>query len=108
MKPIQVACYCLLASAFMLGGLLVVNIGQDLEQEAHADMVLARDAFTIATVKTKDNEEALVVLNNQANRLFVYTLDVTKGELRLVQGLDLARTFNVRARGGGGGGRVAP
>ncbi len=105
MKPIEVACYCLIASAFMLGGLLFSNIrGSLLEQEAKADMVVSRENFTVMTARTRANEEAVFVLNNITNRLLIYRMNVARNELELVANEDISRQFGLAGGGGGGGG----
>lgn len=95
MKPIELACYCLLASAFMLGGLMVVHLAGRMEQQAQAEMVIKADAFTAMTARTKSDEESLIVLNNINSRLLVYRLDVSRKELRLVANEDIARAFGL-------------
>jgi hypothetical protein len=105
MNRIQLACYSLLASAFILGGLLLVNLGPRMTSRADAAMVIARDNFTLMTAMTRSQEEALFVLDNLGNRLLVYRLDLGRNRLELAGAADLAQIFAVGAapaqRGGG-------
>lgn len=104
MKPIELASYCLLASAFILGGLLLSRVQGALEQKAQADMVVSRENFTVMTARTRQNEEAVFVLNNITSRLLIYRMNVARNELELVANEDMARQFSL-PRGGGGTGR---
>jgi hypothetical protein len=88
MNRIQLACYSLIASAFVLAALLMVQTQHRqiaIEQQADASMVINRDTFTIMTAITKDNEEALFVLDNQSQRLMVFKLDLEKSAVRLLK-----------------------
>ncbi len=92
MNNIQIACYSLVASAFLLAGLLIFSIGGQLENEAEASMVISRDAFTLMTAQTRSNEEALWVLDNRSARLLIYRLELRgakKGRLELSANIDL-------------------
>ncbi|MGB0768754.1 MAG: hypothetical protein ACPGYV_13720, partial [Phycisphaeraceae bacterium] len=70
MKPIQAACFCLIASAFVLTAILVVRVDQQAAPNAaHADMVIAQPAFTMMTARTlggngQGNDESLFILDN--------------------------------------------
>jgi hypothetical protein len=100
MKSTQLACYALLASAFILGGLLLTNVkGALLAEQARAHMVINRQNFTVMTTLTRANEEAVFVLNNMTNRLLIYTLNVARNELVLVGNEDMARQFSFPAAG---------
>ncbi len=107
---IQIACYSLVASAFLLAGLLVFSLSGQLEREADAAMVISRDTFTMMTAKTRANEEALWVLDNRAARLLIYRLELrgsSGGRLELAANIDLMdrRLFGTGAAPAGGAGR---
>lgn len=111
MQPIQIACYSLVASAFLLAGLLVFSLGGQLENEANANLVISRDTFTLMTAQTRQGEEALFVLDNKSARLLIYRLEMRGrgGRLNLVKNVDLMdRSFfgssdddSRNSRGGG-------
>lgn len=91
MKPIAIACYSLIASAFVLAGLLIVQL--DARMEAQASMVIARDNFTVLTARTRNNEESLFVLDNAAQRLLIYRVDIGDESLQPVAIYDLQAIF---------------
>ena len=100
MNNIQVACYALIAAAFILAGLLLVQLQGRMIQNAKAEMVIGRQNFTVLTTRTKNDEEAVFVLNNTTDRLLVYRADIGRKRLELVGNEDVGRLFGV-----GGGGR---
>ena len=109
MTRLQTACYCLIATAFVLAGILVVTLSSRMNNQAQAAMVIARDNFTVMTANTRAEEEALFVLDNANARLLIYRLDLPRKQLTPVGAFSLADLFS---RGGGtsggdrdGGGR---
>jgi hypothetical protein len=98
MTRIETACYCLIASAFVLTGFLLMRVSA-MPNTAEAALVISRDNFTLLTAKTRDSEESLFVINNSTDRLLIYTLDLGRKRIELSGGADLAELFN---RGGGG------
>lgn len=104
MKPVETACYALLASAFMLGGLLLANIPNVFEREAKAEMVITEADFSVMTTKTRDGEESVFVTNNLTDRLLIYKLDIAKRQLVLVGNENLAAQFGLGGNRGIGGG----
>ncbi|MEM1026709.1 MAG: hypothetical protein AAGJ38_01365 [Planctomycetota bacterium] len=103
-SPIHVACWCLIASAVVLSGLLIVRMNDSVTNEADAALVIARDNFSLLTARTRSGEESLFILDNRAGALLVYNLNVPRKRLELVKGLDLNRLFSEAGGGGGGGG----
>jgi len=104
MNRIETACYGLIASAFVLAGLLIAQVST-MPNTAQAEMVITRDNFTVLTAKTRDGEESLFLINNATNRLLIYTLDLPGNQLELTGGADLAEVFNRGAGGNSRGGR---
>lgn len=101
----RLACYALIASAFVLAGLLAVSLGR-MEPTADAELVIARDNFTLMTAQTRSGVESLFVLDNQSGRLYIYDLDRNR---ELIPGAvtELGPAFdrmNAGAPGGGGRG----
>ena len=103
MTRIETACYALIASAFILAGLLLVQVSGR-PNTADASLVISRDNFTLLTAKTRSNEESLFIINNATNRLLIYRLDLARKRIELSGGADLADLFS---RGAGGGDRDA-
>lgn len=97
MTRIQLACFSLIASAFLLAGLLIVQLGErydaGLARPAYGGQVIARDNFTLLTARTRDDEEALFVLENSSASLLIYRLDAADNELRLAARQDMNRVF---------------
>ncbi len=100
MKRIETACYFLIASAFVLAGLLLNQLSA-MPNTAEAGLVIARDNFTLMTAKTRSNEEALFILNNTTSKLLIYSLNLGRERLELAGGADMSDIFS---RGTGGGG----
>ncbi|MEM1097941.1 MAG: hypothetical protein AAGH92_04035 [Planctomycetota bacterium] len=100
--PTHIACWCLIASAVVLSGLLIVRMNDTVANEADAALVIARDNFSLLTARTRSGEESLFILDNRAGALLVYNLNVPRKRLELVEGLDLNRLFS-EAGGEGGG-----
>lgn len=98
MNRIQTACFCLLASAFVLSAILVVRIDQQAAPNAaHADQVIAMPAFTMMTARTRGNqgggEESLFVLDNNAGVLVVYAPNVGRKQIEPIQGIRMSDIF---------------
>ena len=91
MNNIQMACYALIASAFVLAGLLVYNLGG--QNQAQAGMVISEGVFSIMTAQTRENEESLFVLENNSATLLVYRLELRKQQLTLVGALPIGPRF---------------
>lgn len=103
MDRIRLACYGLIASAFVLAGLLFVSLDGRLNSTAEADMLIARNNFTLMTARTRDGVESLFLLDNSTGRLLIYTLDGR--DLKLGANVELARIFERAAGGAAGGNR---
>lgn len=105
MTRIQLACYCLLGSAFVLAGLLLTRLDLNFGNQAQAEMVIARENFTIMTAASRDGEESLYVLDNTTGRLMIYTLNVPRKQFVLAANEDIGRVFARAAGEAGGRGR---
>ena len=75
MNRLQLACYCLIASAVVLTGLLLSSTGRILPR-AEAELVINKGNLTVLTARSASDEEAMFVLDNVTQRLLVYTLDL--------------------------------
>lgn len=100
MKRIEIACYALIASAFVLGGLLVSSLQGKFEPQAQAELVIHRENLTLMTAQTRSSEEALFVMDNVSGKLLIYTLDLGRRRLELAGAADIGALF---ANAGGAG-----
>ncbi len=98
MTRIQLACCCLLASAFLLTGLLLVQVAQTSPNTARADMIVDKGNFVMMTAQTKNEEESLFLLDNTTGTLYIYNLDVAR------RNIDLAQPVSLRGNAAGGAG----
>ena len=89
----RLACYVLMASAFVLSGLLLSQSRGWLENKAEAALLVNRDDITLMTAQTRNGEESLFVLDNRTERLFVYRLDVNRRQMAPAGVLSLAEMF---------------
>jgi len=93
MDRIDLARYSLIASAFVLAGLLIVNLPDRVVPTAHAELVINKENLTLMTAKTRPGEEALFVLDGSRGKLLIYRLDVGRKQLELSGSADLAQLF---------------
>lgn len=98
MNRIQTACFCLLASAFVLSAILIVRIDdQAAPNAAHADQVISQPAFTMMTARTRgdqaDGDESLFILDNTSGVLVVYAPDVSNKQLKPIAGIKMSEIF---------------
>jgi hypothetical protein len=91
MSRVQVACFCLIASAFMLAGMLAMQLRQT---QAQGSMVIDREDFALLTTQTRPDEEGLFVLDNGTGSLLIYRMDLANDEIVL------NRVINLRQRMG--------
>lgn len=104
MTRTQLAGYGLLCTTFILAALLVIRVDARLESEAQAAMVIAQENFTLMTAKSRNNEEALFILDNSNARLLIYRLNVGRKALENSANEDMAAAFQQASRASGGGG----
>ncbi len=93
MNRTQTACYALLASAFVLAGLLLVTVTERHATPVQADQVVADGGITFLTAQTRTGQESLFVLANATGILNVYTLDVGRQRLDLAGSRSLNQLF---------------
>lgn len=101
MNRIQYACFALIASAFVLAGMLVSQMGSRLVQPAYAGEAILRDNLSTVTAQAREGEDALFVLDSISERLMIYRLEAGKKRLELAASVNLAELF------AGGGGNAA-
>ena len=100
MNRIQLACYSLTASAFVLAALLLVGVRGSLTQPAMGDQLLSQGSITLMTASAGSGEEALFVLDSINEKLLIYRLDVGKSQLELAGSLNIVQLFSSGDRGG--------
>lgn len=99
MNSIQTACFCLIASAFVLAAILIVRVdAQSAPNAANASgQVIAQPAFTMMTARTRgsqeDGEESLFILDNNAGVLVVYAPNIGREQIEPVQGIKMSDIF---------------
>jgi len=98
MNRIQTACFALLASAFLLAGILIVRVDQKAAQNAAlADQVISQPSFTMMTSRTRgegdQSEESLFILDNNSGALLVYTPNVGRKQLQWVRTIKMSELF---------------
>ena len=103
MDRTQTACYALIAAAFVLGGLLIAELGK-FTPRAEAELVNTNQNVTLLTTQTADDEEALFVLDGGNDQLLVYKVRLRGGGNRGMGRLELAERRSLRRLFGGGGG----
>ena len=99
MNRTRLACYSLLASAFVLASILLVRLDTHLTSSAFAGQSVTSGDFTVMTARTKNDDEALFVLDNINARLLIIKTDVNRKRIRVVEIVNLQRELS------GGGGR---
>jgi len=94
MKRIELASYTLLASAFVLGAVLIMQLKHHaMLQTANATMVVNSGAITAMTARTRSNEESLFILENTTQQLLIYQTNLTRKRLELAWRQDLRTLF---------------
>lgn len=103
MNRIQTACFCLIASAFVLSAILIVRVDQQAaSNSAHADgQVISQPAFTMMTARTRGGgngpgEESLFILDNNAGVLVVYAPNVARKQIEPIKGIKMTDVFGKR------------
>ena len=101
MNRIQTACFCLIASAFVLSAILIVRIDQTAAPNAaQADQVIAQPGFTMMTARTRGGtdgdvgEESLFILDSRNGVVVVYAPDIGNKQLTPVAGIKLNKIFD--------------
>jgi hypothetical protein len=100
MTRIQMACSCLLASAFVLGALVLVQGSRYVESQAHAAMVVNKDPLTLLSARATPDQEVVYVLDSKQERLLVYQVDPNRKTIELLPNgvLDMGKAFEAAAK----------
>jgi len=92
MKRLTLATSFLIASAFVLGALLTVEIAQKMESPAHAEMVVNKDLYTVLTAPGIGGSDFLYMLDNKNERLLCYRSD-PRGRVELYAALNVTESI---------------
>ena len=100
MTRIQIACYVLIASAFVLTGLLIARVTDHvapLTEPAYADQVSNKAGFTMVTARTRaSGEESLFIIDDVSNLVMIYRVEprgARGGRTELLYARDLTEIF---------------
>lgn len=105
MNRTELACYCLIASAFVLGGLVLIQADRIVpSNEAQAEMVVNKDNLTVLTTEVAPGREIVYILDNRSEQLLAYELDPNKKVVELRDKLDVADNMEKAEKAAGGGG----
>lgn len=108
MNRLQYACFALIASAFVLAGMLVMQMSGRLVQPAYAGEAILRDNLTAVSAQSREGEDALFVLDSISERMLIYRLEAGKKRMELMASVNLAEVFaQVPATTGGAAGSGA-
>ncbi len=101
MNRTQTACFALLASAFVLAAILVVQIDRKAEANAaHADgQNVLQTTFQMMTATTRNDDESLFILDNTKGVMVVYSANIGRKQLTPVTAIRMEEIFGGR-RGG--------
>jgi hypothetical protein len=95
MNRITIACYAMIASAFVLAGLLTVQIASHTESAAHAEMVVAKGDLTILSTQGVNQDEYVYILDHRSQKLLMYS-QTARGDIEPLGFLDLGQEFSQR------------
>jgi len=101
MNRIQIACYTMLATAFVLTSLILLQASRLIESRAHAEMVVNKDAVTMISTQYQGDSELVYILDSRSGRLFAYMLNPNSRTIDLMATADMTREFGGAQRGGG-------
>ncbi len=127
MTRTDIACYALIASAMVLGGLAIVTASDrsgaadtsarqsaaaalmsqmPFESVASADFVVNKNIFTFLSARGISDEDFLYVLDNKNEKLVCYRHLPSNPRIELFAGIDIRANVDraLQTVGGGGGG----
>lgn len=101
MNRTQTACFALLASAFVLSAILVVQLDQKAAPNAaQADgQNVTQTGFQMMTAVTRNDDESLFILDSNNGKLVVYSTNIGNKQMKPIATMKMSDVF------GGGGGR---
>ncbi|MFA7237349.1 MAG: hypothetical protein WC058_10835 [Phycisphaeraceae bacterium] len=106
MNRITIACYAMIASCFVLAGLLTVQIAQHAESVANAEMVIAKGDLSILSTQGVNQDEYVYVLDHRSQKMLMYS-QTARGDIEPLGFLDVGQEFAQRyAAGAGTGGNT--
>ena len=106
MNRTELACYALIASAFILGALVLVHADRLADNAAYAEMVVHKDQYTVLSSQIDAAREVVYILDSRTERLNAYALNPTTKVVELLDSMDVAeQVAQVLKQVAGPGGR---
>ena len=95
MNRIQLACYCLIASAIVTTALICSRASNLIDSPALAEMSVHKDMLTMISTKSQRaiDAEIIYVLDSKSEHLMAYQLDFNRKSIDLLAAMDLAAEF---------------
>lgn len=93
MNRFQLACYTMVATAFILTALVLLQASRLIDNRAHAEMVVNKDAVTMITAQFQGDSEMLYILDSRTGRLFAYMLNPNTRVIEPMAAMDISREF---------------
>jgi hypothetical protein len=110
MKRTQVAQYSLLASAFVLAALTLLQASRLIDNRAQAAMAVNKDAVTMITAESPlgGGDEILYILDSSRGRLFAYSYNLNNKAIEPFAVMEIASAFKGAGDGKDTGRKRAP
>ncbi len=107
MKRIELACSCLIATAVILGALVLLRGADHVQNQARANMIVAKDQVTIMSARVDNDKEMVYVLDNRNAQLLGYLVDVNRNRVELMATMNVEEMIQqgLNSGTGRGGGR---
>lgn len=101
MKNTEYACYVLIASAFVLGAVVLMQVNSrfELENQAHAEMLIDRGLFTVLSTQGRNTtEEFIYVLDTRQSVLVCYYHNPSSNQLEVFGTMNIAEAIQLAQR----------
>jgi hypothetical protein len=108
MKRTEVAFYSLLASALIIGALVMVKASQFTHSNAYAEMNVSKGSVSVlsTSINSSAPEEMLFVLDSQNGTLLGYLVQPSRTRIELMATLDVASLIEQGLAQGAAGGNT--
>jgi len=100
MNRTQLACYSLMASAFVLTAMIFIQASRLMDDAAHAEMVVNRGTVTMMSTAFRTDADIIYVMDSANSRLLAYMVDPNQKVIQLLRGgiMDITREFERQFR----------
>ena len=102
MNRIMIACYALIASAFVLAGLLTVQIADHVQSAAHAEMVVEKGDLTLLSTQGVNQDEYVYIMDHRSQKMIMYS-QTPRGDIVPLGFMDVGQEFARRYAAAGSG-----